>query len=174
MSAEPAPAGHSAHKAQKLSAYRSASWEEMAAFIGPNAERFRPAWEKLRDRAAAGDGRPGLAVSWPALIFTFAWFFYRKMWLLGLAVLVLPTLLGMLLDNMPASMAAMIAVAMFGKGLYLQHAARRIAATKAGGGGIAEIGKAGGVSVTGAVIGGAMLLLSTAGMIAALFYMPVA
>jgi hypothetical protein len=153
-----------AQKANLATLFGQTDWTDIAWFIGPNAERFRPTWEKMKARI--GDGRSAViwGFSWPALFLGFAWFFYRKLWAAGLVVLVLPAAIGVLLDNAPGSLAAMIALAMYANSYYVQHAVRRIVRIKAEGGGEKEIAAAGGVSVAGAIVGGVLLLVGLAGM----------
>ncbi|HEX9933219.1 MAG TPA: hypothetical protein VGB08_10295 [Allosphingosinicella sp.] len=156
-----------AHKARNLERWTTVGWDEIASFAGPNADRFRPAWEKSRARLFEGRGAMALGFCWPALLFSFAWFFYRKMWLFGGLLLVLPVLLAFIFETRAGGSIGMgVAMAMLGKGLYVQHAVGKIGEIREGGGGDAEIARAGGVSVAGGAVGGVILALA----LAALFY----
>jgi hypothetical protein len=154
-----------AQKANLAALFSQTDWADVALFVGPNAERFRSTWEKMKARVEAGGNVNVWGFCWPALFLTFAWFFYRKLWAAGLVVLILPTAIGTLLDNAPASVAAMIALAMYAKSFYLLHAVRRIGRIRGEGGGDAQIAAAGGISIPGAIAGGLLLLLGLAGFV---------
>lgn len=143
--------------------WRESDWPEVATFLGPNAERFRSAYDKTRARMAAE--RPGVVWSWcwPALVFGFAWFLYRKQWAIGAILLLLPMAIGYFFDLPSGGTAAVaVAVAAMAKSLVVQDAVARIAKIKDIGGGEAEIARAGGVSAAGGLIGGAILALGVA------------
>jgi hypothetical protein len=64
--------------------WRDVSWEEMATFIGPNAEAYKELWQKQRD-SFLEKGRPpmtGFSLCWPAMIpiFGIPWGVSRKLW----------------------------------------------------------------------------------------------
>ena len=80
-------------KAQVVELWSGVEWEDVAAFVGPNAEQFRGVWDKQKAMALAGRGGLALSLSWPALLFSFAWFFYRKMWLNGALLIIIPSVL---------------------------------------------------------------------------------
>jgi len=86
--------------------------QEMAAFIGPNADRYLTKFEKF------GGGR-GFALTWhwPALFVPFLWALYRKMWLWAAVIFILQAVLW------PLSSIAAAVVANY---LYFRHAENRI------------------------------------------------
>ena len=149
--------------------WRESDWADVATFLGPNAERFRSAWEKTHGKMAAG--RPGVAWTWcwPALILGFAWFLYRKQWVLGAILLILPLAIGYFLD-LPSggSVGIAIVVAAMAKSLVVQDAVNRIDKIRRAGGGDADLVRAGGVSVAGGAVGGAILALAVAGVASSL------
>jgi hypothetical protein len=160
-SGKPGPFDFAAHKARNLDRWTRIGWDEVALFAGPNADRFRPAWEKGRDRLLEGRAAFALGFCWPALLFSFAWFFYRKMWLFGAMVLVLPVALSFILESRAGGSIGMtVAMAMLGKGLYAQHAVGRIGEIRERGGDDSAIARAGGVSIVGGAVGGAILALA--------------
>jgi hypothetical protein len=76
-------------KSQAL--WRDISWEELATFIGPNAESYKATWQKNRE-SWLEKGRPplfGFSICWPAMIpiLGIPWAVSRKLWpFVGIAV----------------------------------------------------------------------------------------
>lgn len=97
---------------------------DLAAFFGPKAERFLAKYEKLR----RGFGRGKLFFSWNWAVFflNFAWFFYRKMYLCGVLILVLPLVLGLLLPEGPGGAGLVLAFALFADHWYVTHALKQV------------------------------------------------
>lgn len=149
--------------------WQAVSWEELALFVGPNAERFRDAFERTRPKMLAGHGGVSFGFCWPALLFSFAWFFYRKMWAAGLALLVVPPALGFFIDSRGGALGVMIAISLFARSLYVQHAVSKIGAVRETGGDDDEVAAAGGVSTAGGAVGG--LILAAAGAAALYLFM---
>lgn len=143
-------------KRAEAAALWAVGWDEVSAFIGPNAERFRGAWDKVRPKALKSGSAVAFAMCWPALLFGFAWFLYRRMWLAGALLLALPFVLGLFLDVGTGAAGATVAIAAMAKSLYLQHAVTKIAAVRAAGGGEDAIRAAGGVSKVGGIVGGVL------------------
>jgi hypothetical protein len=162
MSERPGPFDFAGHKARSKRLWEETDWEELALFIGPNADSFRGAWEATRAKNL--DGRGGIAFKfcWPAFLFGFAWFLYRKMWAFGLLLLIVPVALGFMFESPGGSMGVAIAVSLFAKSMYVQHALPKIEEARAGGGGGEAVRAAGGVSILGGAIGGAILAASVA------------
>ncbi len=146
-------------RAEGAALWANVDWRDMATFIGPNADRFHRVYEKARKQAIEKGSGFAQGWSWPALLFGFAWFFYRKLWAIGAVLLVLPIAIGYFFQSNGASIGVGVAMAMLAKTIYLQHAVSRIAKARAAGGGEAEIAAAGGASLLGGVIGGAIWLL---------------
>jgi len=149
-------------RARTTRLWEAASWDELALFIGPNADRFRGAFEGTRPKMLAGRGGVSFGFCWPALLFSFAWFFYRKMWAAGLALLVIPPALGFFIDSRGGALGVMIAISLFAKSLYVQHAVWKIGAIREKGGGGEAIAAAGGVSIAGGAVGGLILASAAA------------
>lgn len=143
-------------KERNIAAWAQSSWDEVAAFIGPNAERFRSAYDKGREKGAKSGAGIALTWSWAGLVFSFAWFAYRKLWLMAAAAIILPLALGELNAGGGALLGLVVAIATLSKSVYVQHAVTKIARIKAEGGGRAEIAAAGGVSMAGGIVGGAL------------------
>lgn len=160
MSERPGPFDFAGQKARNRRLWEETSWNELAAFMEPNAESFHGAWEATRAKNVEGRGGIAFGFCWPALLFGFAWFLYRKMWAFGLLLLVLPVALSFMFESPGGPIGLMVAMAMFGKSLYVQHALSRMDRAREGGG--AAVLAAGGVSIPGAVIGGAIIAASTA------------
>jgi hypothetical protein len=160
MSGRPGPFDFAGQKERSFRLWERTGWEEIATFIGPNADRFHGAWEATRAKVATGRGGIAFGFCWPALLFGFAWFFYRRMWAAGLALLVVPVVLGFFFDMRGGGIGVMVATALFSKSLYVQHAVSKIGAVhEQGGGGGEAIAAAGGVSVAGGAIGGLILAI---------------
>jgi hypothetical protein len=153
-------------KARTSRFWHAVSWDELALFIGPNADRFQGAFEGTQPKMLEGGGGIAFGFCWPALLFSFAWFFYRKMWAFGLALLLIPPALAFVLETRGGGLGVMIAVAMFAKSLYVQHAVAKVGAVREAGGGDDAIAAAGGVSVAGGAVGGIIL---AAGSLALLY-----
>jgi hypothetical protein len=157
MSERPGAFDFAGQKARSRRLWDETGWEDLACFIGPNAERFRGAWEATRAKTLGGRGGIAFAFCWPAFLFGFAWFLYRKMWTFGLLLLVLPVLLGFVFQSPGGSIGMAVAVSLFAKSLYVQHALPQIEDARAAGGGDEAVAAAGGVSIVGGAIGGAIL-----------------
>lgn len=162
MSGGPGLFDFAGQKARTLDLWQRISWDEIAAFIGPNADRFRGAWEGTRAKMDRGRGGIAFGFCLPALLFGFAWFLYRKMWLAGVLLLVLPAALGLLFGSGGGSAGLAIAVSLFAKSLYVQHAVARIGTLRDEGADDDAIAAAGGVSIAGGAIGGLILAAASA------------
>lgn len=163
MSQKPGALDFAGNRAWTKAVWAASEWDDVAAYIGPTAERYRRSWETMRDKVASGGAPSVLGFHWTALFFGFAWYFSRKMWAIGLLLLIVPLALGTVIDSTGAFIGITIAGAIIARSLYLQQATSRIAEVKAAGGGSAEIAAAGGISTVGLAIGGAILALAFAG-----------
>ena len=155
-----------------VAAWRRSEWEEVRLFLGSNAERFRPAWEGTREKMLAG--RPAIAWSWcwPALVFGFAWFLYRKQWALAAVLLLLPLAIGYFIDTPGgATVGIGIAIAAMAKSIVVQAAVTKIDRIRAADGDEAAIARAGGVSVVGGIVGGVLIALFLAAAILFIYYL---
>jgi hypothetical protein len=97
---------------------------DLTAFFGPRADRFIALYEKARARPAKQRGNV-LSWNWAVFFLSFVWFFYRKQYLIGALVLVLPIVLGVVVGG--AGGGSMAAFALLANGLYLNAALSRIA-----------------------------------------------
>lgn len=158
-------------KAQIQAMWSDIAWEDVAAYIGPNANRFQGVWEKQRAFALAGRGGIAWSMCWPALFLSVAWFFYRKQWLLGAIMIILPAIMVAFLPIPAGAFGGVgIAISMMAKSLYLQDAIPRIARLKAAVLDDREaLALAGGVSLPAGIISGLVIGVASAATIAAAF-----
>ena len=140
-------------------------WDEVAAFIGPNAEAFKPAWQAHRD-AWVEKGRPPaflLSWCWPALIpiLGIPWFAARKQWPMVATLIGAVVFFNIVLFFMPSAKFGfmLFLVAVIAKPTYVQSAVAKIAKIKetvpAGPQRQAAIAEAGGLNMRNGYIAGA-------------------
>lgn len=152
-------------RAEGARLWAASDWADVASFTGPNAARFERVWARLRDQSMAKGAGFAQSWCWPALLFGFAWFFYRKLWGMGVALLILPPVIGCLLGSQGGAIGVSAASTILAKNLYVQHAVTRIARIRAAGGGADEIAAAGGTSLAGGAIGGVLFALALGAVI---------
>lgn len=162
MSTRPGLFDFEGHKARSIAAWSQTDWADIATFIGPNAARFEANWAKTREKIVEKGNGVTFGFCWPALFFSFAWFFARKQWATGGVLLVLPIVLAMLLDTHGSGgLGALIVIAMIAKSMYLQAVVPKvhdiIGALPAGTARDDALRAAGGISMPGAVVGGIIL-----------------
>ncbi len=97
---------------------------DLAEFFGPNGEAYLETYEKMR--ASTRRRHSVLSWSWPVFFVSFAWFFYRKQYVLGALVVLLPIVLGYLIGG-GGSGGAFAAIAMIAKPSYVRAALDRLA-----------------------------------------------
>lgn len=148
----------SPRQAKLIQRLESVSDAEITAFIGPNADRFLPAWHDMKDQAT-GRKRFVWRWCWPAFVFGSAWFLYRRMYATAALLLFVPIFLALFTSigsTGGSSLAAVLAVS--GKTLYVGHAQRKTHKIKeratSAEEAAAKIVRAGGVSIAGGIIGG--------------------
>jgi hypothetical protein len=107
---------------------------ELSLFFGPNADVFLNTYEKMR---AGKDSQRIFPRTWcwPAFFGSFTWYFYRKMYLFGAALIFIPLIAGYLLGS--AGTGAAIVFVIGAKGWYVNS-------------GLSRIGKADKLGLTGA------------------------
>src|SRR5262245_25335505 len=69
--------------------------KDLADFFGPNSERYLAIFERMRSKS----GYYRFVVyswNWVVLLLAYTWFFYRKLYLVGVMLFVAPIVLGML------------------------------------------------------------------------------
>jgi uncharacterized protein DUF2628 len=138
---------------------------DLTAFFGPQSETYLAIYDKLRDGAARGR-RYVRSWSWPVFFGGFVWFFYRKMYVLGATVVLVPILLSHLFGFVGVG-AVWGTFSSMAHRFYMESALRRIAKADALGLAGEEradyLHRAGGVSRVGgglaAVIYGGLLLI---------------
>lgn len=146
----------------------SLSWEETAAFIGPNSESFRKVWEKMREAAIQRKPRVVWSWSWPAFLLFPAWFCYRRMWVLGLPLMLFLLAFSILTDGESAGggIGTAIVLTAMSRQVYLTHAATKIWQLKNNGeASLDRIAAAGGTSKGGAIVATVWALLGIAAVV---------
>ncbi|MCR4377270.1 MAG: DUF2628 domain-containing protein [Rhodospirillales bacterium] len=132
--------------------------ERLCAFIGPNADRYL----NLKFSPQKWGFKK---ICWTAFLFPMAWLFYRKLYIEGIAILLIPIAIVILFPQLSnANFAISGVIAMMGTTYYLGRAEMKIKAISAVGLSAQEeevlLRKAGGVSRVGA--GFAMLIYAVA------------
>lgn len=157
-----------AQRAKTMAAWQAASWPDVAAFIGPNAQRFEPTFGKLKPISVERPGKLVLGWCWPAFLFGFAWFLYRKMYAAGISLLLIPIGLSLIFGSAGGGAAGFhVAISMFSKSLYLQHCVAKVGRLKQARAEPAAIVETGGVSIPAGIAGGLILSLALASMLMA-------
>lgn len=91
---------------------------DLARFFGPYADKYLRVYDQLT-------AKPGsLSFNWPASCLSFVWFFYRKLYLVGAAFLIVPLVMGYLLP-FGAEVSGGVC-AWFANQAYIAEAKRRI------------------------------------------------
>lgn len=139
--------------------------KDLFAFFGPDPETYLEVYDEMRRR----NGKTALVTwSWPVSFVTFVWFFYRKQYIWGAAVILLPVIASLLFGFAGAGGMAIV-FACSAKSLYVRTALRRILKADdlglAGDERVDYLRRAGGVSVVAAVFAGLLLALFYAAMI---------
>jgi hypothetical protein len=142
---------------QLQAVWANTPWADIATYIGPNAEKFRTAWEKQRAVTLKKGGGFSWSFCWPALFLSFVWFFYRKQWLAGAILIILPIILVALFPTISGALGGVaIALSMMAKSLYLQDILPKIAkitaATPVGAARQTALASAGGTSKLAGII----------------------
>jgi hypothetical protein len=144
-------------------------WDDIATFIGPNADRFQRVWEKQKGMIADKGSGIAWGFCWPAFFLSFVWFLARKQWVIGAMLIVIPMILGYLLPSSTGGGALGIAlvIAAMAKSLYLQGSMEKIAKirseTAQGEARNAALKAAGGINWPVAALSGAVLAFAIYG-----------
>lgn len=117
--------------AKSRAMWESVSWEEVATFIGPNAEGYRSTWEKSRKQVAeTGYSKFSLGWSWPAMIpmFGIPWAASRKLWIIvgSLVALIIALTIIVSFTKSSSFVAFPFLIAMSAKSFYIQMAVAKI------------------------------------------------
>jgi hypothetical protein len=142
---------------------------DLVTFFGPRAEGYLQTYEKIRAGANRHRTFP-MSWNWAVFLGSFVWFFFRKMYLWGAALIVLPIILGLVIGGTGGG-GTMFAFALFAKPLYVHTALARISKANqlslTGAERDDYLRRAGGVSIVAGVLAGilyaallAMLILS--------------
>jgi hypothetical protein len=137
---------------------------DLALFVGPNVEKFVSVF------GSAGKRRIGRWACWPGFFFPLAWFMYRKMYGWAALACALPIFASVMnfgpFKSVLVSLPTVVGLA--GRRVYVAGARRTIARVRASLSGRPEeelretLARAGGVSVPGAIVGGAIVLCALA------------
>jgi hypothetical protein len=143
--------------------------DDMRLFAGPNAQDFLA----LKSGSSSG-ARPRAKIFWPGFLAPMIWFLYRKMYLTAAAIAIGPMAFALVIHSDFLSKAigfGLAAVGGMGPRIYVAQAASTIARIRASARDEDEaralIVRAGGVSLSGAVIGGVIMLSMVALAVAA-------
>lgn len=153
---------------QVAEAWAETDWNDVAIFLGPNADRFLAVWQRTREKLLAKGMGNAAGWSWSAFVFSFAWFFYRKQWAAGVVLIAAPLTIVYFGASAGGGVGVGIVMAIYAQSFLLQDAVLKIARIRSRGGGDAEIAAAGGVSRIGGLVGGIIWLLSAAAVIASI------
>jgi hypothetical protein len=128
--------------------------DKLRAFFGPNGAAFMAHYERRAERG----GGVLLSWSWAALFSGQAWFFYRKMFVPGVALVVAPMLLALLVPGFDAgAILLQLLGALVARSCYVGHALATIRRLEAGGYSgedeIAALSLAGGTSLAAGLLG---------------------
>jgi hypothetical protein len=132
--------------------------DDLRLYLGRNPGPYMAFWERAR-----ASGHPFVwSWNWWGLLFPLPWLFYRKIWAVGAAVVLLPVLLDAMIGIGPGAGIALAAlVAAGGKPLVVERAERKVRTIDALGllsqESIDRLRRAGGVSRPGAAIGALLM-----------------
>ena len=96
--------------------------KDLGDFFGPGSEAFFEVYDKMKARKLSG---VQIGWNWPVFLFSFVWFFYRKMWIFGASVILLPVILSLLIGSAGLGGGAII-FAMVANSIYVRSALSRI------------------------------------------------
>ncbi|MDP6952484.1 MAG: DUF2628 domain-containing protein, partial [Alphaproteobacteria bacterium] len=136
----------------------SSDEELFELFVGPNASKF------LKIYRAQTAGKYQNSINWVVFLFALPWFFYRKLYLIGVCTLLFPIILVTIFPSLAGASMTGVAVglALAANWLYVAIALRRIEKVKALNLPPKErderIQEAGGTSIAGAVFGTIIIL----------------
>lgn len=117
---------------QQQAFWRETPWDDVATYIGPNAAQFRTVWDKQRSQILKKGSGITWSFCWPVFFLSFVWLFYRKQYLAGAVLIIVPVVLGMLFPTASGAFGGIaIAIATMAKSLYLQDAIPKIARIRA-------------------------------------------
>ncbi len=127
-------------------------------YFGPRAATYLATYDQL----VANPRRLRGQWSWPAFLVSLPWLLYRKLWSAAAAVLVLPIALSYVIPSTHIfGTLVALSVAQYGRAYYVRSAikqVRHINATTSDPAVVRDkVTRAGGVSVVGAILGGAVM-----------------
>ena len=96
---------------------------DLTDFFGPRASAYLKTYGKMQER---GGKRPRWHWSWPVFFFSFVWYFYRKMYLVGAVWLLTPVVAGLLFGKL-ATAGVGYGMASTAKWIYVRTGLSRIA-----------------------------------------------
>jgi Protein of unknown function (DUF2628) len=133
-------------------------------FVGPNADTF------LKVHYDLNANKFPKSFNWVAFLFPMPWLFYRKMYLWGIALLLIPTILYTVFPDLPDVNIAVGGIFLImGNRFYIESATKKIKKIEALGLSPEELDErirnTGGVSKAGAIFGG-IIMISMVALIA--------
>jgi hypothetical protein len=137
---------------------------DLRGFFGQRADKYLAIYEKMR----ASNKSFVQTWNWVVFFTSFPWFFYRKMYVAGALVIVVPTLLAYLF-GFTGNVGAAIGVAMSANYFYVHAAIKRVSKADA----LGLVGqerqeylrRAGGVSVVAGVLSGSLFALAVVALV---------
>jgi hypothetical protein len=164
--------------ANQAALWAGADWNDLAAYIGPNAEAFRPTFDRQKSSWAEKGRGPAFQFSWhwPAFIpfLGIPWFAARKQWLMVGTMVGVLVFINLIAAFLPTASFGFLwfLIPMMAKPTYVQMALAKIAKIKAalppGQNVHGALAEAGGLSMQNGFIAGAIcaaLLVSTVAML---------
>jgi hypothetical protein len=137
---------------------------DLKIFFGPRAEIFLNTYDKM----VAHQKTNVFTWSWPGFLLAFVWFFYRRLYIWGAALILVPIVLAVLFPSLTGGGMAYIGI--IAKSIYVQAGLSRIRKADTLGLQGAEredyLRRAGGVSLTAGILAGILYVL----FVAAAFY----
>jgi hypothetical protein len=143
---------------------------ELETFFGPNAAKFMKTYDSQRALVPPVAGEKAkfsfkFSYVWPAFFVGPVWFFYRKMWTVGVVLTAVIIAVGFLPFGTKLGLILGLIMAAFGSLTYLTHAVKTIERLRsASPNGVLdprEVAAAGGVSKIAGWIGGTIYVLVT-------------
>lgn len=131
---------------------------DLRVFFGPRPDPYINVFEDMRLKQSLSVIR----LSWPALLFSFVWFFYRKMYVVGAIAILVPIVVALLFPGV-ALTGAYIGLSMAARPTYVQSALKRISKADAlglaGSERVEYLRRAGGVSLAAGILAGVLYAL---------------
>lgn len=110
-------------------ALKSRNEEELfRSFVGENADKFVEIYRDTMSESRGGKAFSVNSLNWMVLFLPTAWFFYRKMYLYGAGLIIIPALIFVLFPDLPNStiFGATGVLIIFSNRIYVSYAVNKI------------------------------------------------